>query len=523
MKKKQIAVQIVLFALCAIGIAVIALRSSLLKLPFGVGPGGKNNMERYRTRVIVPSLEDNDSGENESWTYYADEYALKAPLGSDEQFITALNIDFYNDSVEEQLVAYRSRLAPQPGLPAGAEPEVRGSPPASGQVYIAYFSYDEKTGSYRRSWNAPTSASLPGTVSMFTLDLLGDRRDSVILTGMNAEGKHTLTAFHKFEKEDLNRPFVKIAEIQVDGSITIQESERPVAYRQGIAKGQPFTILAYGQDSGSSNVLDRIEIVYSYNPVRGFYEQSGITRIPGSQIEQQKVREILSGKPKVFEEFINDLWYHVSPTGAVDKSQYLYFNPESREIIFYGEDTQQVFNWQNSNLTRYGLYITSQNIAVTTLRRFLDIELESVDSIRMKVFEDVRLKIGVSASWDGSYRRAVKTQENELPPRPYIEASYDSSMGRLRFYPNGEYELISSDASVKGRYAFFRINDKELLELRPDKSGNFHTNQNSGERMIYRIAGSVNNADNLSLFRVRLLPSGIQELQEGQIFLTKAR
>jgi hypothetical protein len=512
MNKKQMTVPIVIFSLCAIGIAVIALRSSRFKLPFSVEwPGAKNNMERYRTRVIVPSLDNGDSGENNAWIEYPGESALKAPLGGEEQFISALNFDFYNDSIEEQIVAYRSRLAPQPN--------------DSGNVSIAYFTYDEKAGAYRRSWNAPTAAAMPGTVSLFTLDLLGDRRDCVILTGMNAEGKHTLTAFHKVEKEDLSRPFVKIAEIQVDGYITIQESDRPMAYRQGITKGQPFTILAYGQDAGSSNMLDRIEIEYAYNPAKGFYEQGRITRIPGSQIEQQKVREILSGKPKVFEEFINDLWYHVSPTGVVDKSQYLYFDPGNREIIFYGEDTQQVFNWQQSNSTRYGLYITSQNIAVTTLRRFIDIELESIDSIRMKVFEDVRLKIGISASWDGSYRRAGKFYENDPAPRPYIEASYDSSMGRLRFYSNGEYELNFSDTSVKGRYAFFRVNDKELLELRPDRNGITRSAQNNEDRMIYRIARNADprNADNLSLFRVRLAPTGIQELQEGQIFLTKVR
>jgi len=504
MNRKQITVQIVIFALCAAGIAVYALRSSRVKLPFNVEwmPGAKNNAERYRTRVIVPGMENDSSGENDAWMEHADEYALKAPLDNEEQIISALNFDFYNDSIEEQLVAFRSRVA-------------------SGQVYIAYVCYDGQSKAYRRTWNAPTAASMPGTVSLFTLDLLGDRRDCVILTGMNAGGKHTLTAFHKVEREDMNRPFIKIAEIEVDGSINIQETERPMAYRQGIAKGQPFAIIAYGQDSASENVLDRIEIEYVYNPARGFYEQGRITRIPGSQIEQRRVREILSGQPKVFEEFINDLWYHVSPMGTIDKSQYLYFDPSNREIIFYGEETQQIFRWQSSNATRYGIYITSQNNAVTTLRRFLDIELESLDSIRMKVFEDVRLKIGISASWDGSYRRAGKVYANDAPPRPYTDAGYDSSMGRLRFYPNGDYELNSSDQSEKGRYAFFRVNDKDMLELRPNRGANQLTAQNNEDRMIYRIASQT--AENFTLIRVRLSPAGIQDLQEGQIFLTKVR
>jgi hypothetical protein len=499
MNRKQITVQIAIFTICAAGIALLALRSLRVKLPFGAEwmPGAKNNQERYHTRVIVPTLE--NSGENSVWTEGVDEYALKAPLGDEEQFISAVNFDFYNDSMEEQIVAFRSRLDP-------------------GQVSIAYLSYDDKTGAYRRFWSARTAASMPGTVSLFTVDLLGDRRDCVVLTGMNADGKHTLTAFHKVENEDLNRPFIKIAEIQVDGSINIKESERPQAYRQGIAKGQPFIITAYGRDAASDNMLDRIEIEYAYNSIKEFYEQGRITRIPGSQIEQRRVMEILSGKPGVFEEFINDLWYHVSPAGTVDKKQYLYFDPANREIIFYGEETQQVFSWQYSNSTRYGLYITSQNIAVTTLRRFLDIELESLDSIRMKVFEDVRLKIGVSASWDGSYRRAGKFYEPEVQRRPYTDASYDSPMGRLRFYPNGDYDLNSQETSVKGRYAFFSINERELLELRPDR--NSGSAQNNEDRLIYTLARTD---DNLSLFRVRLVPAGIQELHEGQVFLTRIR
>jgi len=513
MNRKQLTVQIVIFALCAAGIAVFALRSSRVTLPFSAEwHNAKNKMERYRTRVIVPSLGNDASGEDNTWMEHADEYALKAPLDEEEQIISTLNFDFYNDMTEEQLVAFRSRNEP-------------------GHVSIAYVSYDEQNKSYRRFWNAPTAASMPGTVSMYTLDLLGDRRDCVILTGMNAEGKHTLTAFHKVEKEDHNRPFVKIAEIQVDGSITVQETERPLAYRQGIAKGQPFTIIAYGRDTASDNMLDRIEIEYTYNPAKQFYEQGRITRVSGSQIEQRRVREILSGQPKVFEEFINDLWYHVSPMGTIDKSQYLYFDPANREIIFFGEETQQIFSWQSSNSTRYGLYITSQNIAVTTLRRFLDIEMESLDSIRMRVFEDVRLKIGVSASWDGSYRRAGKVYANDgSPPHPYTDASYDSSMGRLRFYPNGDYELNSSDTSSKGRYAFFRAHDRELLELRPDRNASPYPGQNSGDRMIYRIArpantgsSGANSTENFSLIRVRLAPAGIQELQEGQVFLTKVR
>jgi hypothetical protein len=354
---------------------------------------------------------------------------------------------------------------------------------------------------------------------------------------MNTQGEHVMTVFRKGPQEDNNRPFAKIAEIRIGGTITVQEAERPLAYQQGIARGQPFVISAYGRDSESENMLDRIEISYSYNSVSGIYEQSKINRVPGSQIEERRLLEILTAQPKVFEEFICDLWYHVSPQGTIDKNQYLYFDPVNREIIFFGDGTQQVFAWHHSNSTRYGLYISSQNISVTTLRRFLDIEMESLDSIRLRVFEDVRLKIGLSAPWDGSYRRAgaaIHADAEEKNIRPYTDAVYDSSLGRLRFHANGAYELSSSGTLTRGRYAFFRIDGNDLLELRPDHNGATDTKNGNGEsRLIYNCTGmdtgiaspgsDASSNGNLNLSRVRLGTSGIYDLHEAPIILTKAQ
>jgi hypothetical protein len=266
-------------------------------------------------------------------------------------------------------------------------------------------------------------------------------------------------------------------------------------------------------------MLDQIETSYEFNPVNGLYEQTKTTRIPGSQIEQRRLRELLSGAPGIFEEFINDLWYYVSPEGTLDSQQYIYFDPPGRELIFFGDEIQQIFTWQNSTPTRYGLYIATQNISVTTLRRFLDIELVSPDSIRVRVREDVRLKIDVSNSWDGMYRRAgtvKKTKSDEFSRiKPYIDAVYDSSIGKIQFFSDGIYELSAGGEIRKGRYAFFRVNDQELLEMREENSG--------GEtREIFRIEGGAGQ-NTITLFRVRLGAMGIQDLREGTVSLTKIR
>ena len=203
-----------------------------------------------------------------------------------------------------------------------------------------------------------------------------------------------------------------------------------------------------------------------------------------------------------------------------------YFDPLSREIIFYGEESQQVFTWQNSSATRRGLYVSSQNISVTTLRRFLDIELESLDSIRVKVFEDVRLKIYVTAPLDGTYRKASAATDTvgagtgpATTVLPYIDASYDGSIGRLVFSADGNYELYSGGAVQKqGRYAFFMLDNQELLELRPRNSpGLTHETYR-----VDRSGTGSSDADNRVVFtitRIRLGTRGVRELHEPAISL----
>jgi hypothetical protein len=332
---------------------------------------------------------------------------------------------------------------------------------------------------------------------------------------MNSRNEHTMTIFQRtVQGPASNVRFTKIAELEIDGSIIIQETPRSLAYQQGIAIGQSYTIIAYSYDNSSDNILDQLEIGFTFNTVSGQYEQSSITRIPGSQIEQRRIRELLSGIPGVFENFIHDLWYFVSPQGTHDSRQYMYFNPVAKEVIFFDDDSLQVFNWLGSTSTRYGMYIRSQNISISTLRRAINIELESLDSIRLRVTEDVQLKIAVSESWDGSYRRAGTRTVQEKPPsvRPAINSTYDSYWGRIRFNDLGEYTITSGGEVTRGRYVFFTIDENELLELRPE--------QGSDNRMVFRY--NTIGDSSLSLSSVRLGAMGVHDMLDMPVILTHA-
>ncbi|MDR0708253.1 MAG: pallilysin-related adhesin [Treponema sp.] len=427
---------------------------------------------------------------------YNDSIHTKISLEDWEILVVVLNENFDADVQEEQILAYRNLADSDDG------------------VYIAYVDFDETENVYKRVWDAKTLVTGPGTLELYTVDMIGDRVPCVVVSGMNG-GEHTLTAFRwnqNAQAAAMSAPFDKIAEIQIDGAITIQRVERTQAYQVGLSDGKDFPITAYGRDAESPNILDQVEIIYTYNAEKNEYEQSGMIRMPGKQVEERRVREILSGGARGFETFLTGLWYFVRPDGAIDSRQYIYFDPLNKEAIFYTDETQQVFTWQNSGATRYGLYISTQNISVQTLRRSLDIALESLESIRVKVFEDVRLKIGNDAGWDGSYRKAATViADSSTPVRTvpaYINAVYNGIIGRIHFSTDGMYELTLGGVVQKGRYSFYTLNEFDALELRHEDNS----------RETYAVSYPDGN---LSLRRVRIGANGVQDLHEPVILLSR--
>jgi hypothetical protein len=452
----------------------------------------------------------NDFSDNEKMLSYENNIVAKIALEDGEILMAALNENFDDDVMEEQILAYRNLKENE------------------GTIYITYIDFDETTQVYKRIWNDRTIATKTGTVVLYMQDLIGDRVPCVLLSGMNSIGERTLTVFRKnndqvnvsIEDSSLQQKtssiesFNKIAELQIDGTISVKEAERTQAYQRGIANGQPFPLIAYGKDA-ERNILDKIEIVYTYNSAANRYEQSSLTHIPGKQVEEQQALAILRGGKTAFENFITGLWYWTAPDGTVDNRQYIYFDPHGKEVIFYIDETQQVFIWQNSGTTRYGLHISTQNISVQTLRRSLDIAFESLESVRIKVSEDVRLKIGTNAGWDGSYKKANTNAQagaaadsyNGKNVPTYIEAVYNSTIGKIQFSTDGVYELLLSGIAQKGRYSFFYMEGDEVLEMRPE----------NGSRETYIVEHSN---ENLSLRRIRIGANGIQDIHEPAVFLS---
>lgn len=465
-----------------------------------------------QTRVVSPKNDNRGTvgaGEDEGAERMAfeDSANAKIALAAGEIAVAVLTQDFDGDPQDEQVIAIKSDRDPE------------------GPIRIVYADFDETSGGYKRVWEGPAAATKPRTFSVFVKDLIGDRSFCIVATGMNEAGEQTMTVFRK-EPSPLPaaEAFRKIAELRTDGSISVSERDRSQAYQMGIAAGSSHRIATYGRDYDSANMLDQIETVYDYDQASGRYERAGVARIAGAQMEQRRVRQLLDGTPDRFVRFLDGLWqYAPAADGGSQNRQYILFDPQRKEIIFYTEDTQEVFVWENSSATRYGLYLTTKNVSVTTLRRLIDIELESAESIRVKVFEDVKLKIGIGGRWDGTYRKAgsaAAERPKSAPAPARIDAEYRGSDGILRFFQDGRYEFVPPGTDAKtvdsGIYAFFPIENGEYLELRVDAAAG-----RSAGRTVYRVSRNPptggETGEELRLLKVRLGISGAEDLHEKEL------
>lgn len=462
-----------------------------------------------QTRIITPRsnpvasrLDKSESIEQE----IRDESSQsKIALAEGEILISVITQDFDGDMLDEQLLALRMQ-----------DKEDR-------PIYLAWVAWDASVGGYRRIFEIDTSVTHPRTFSFNSRDLIGDRSVCIVCTGLNSDGQQTMTVFHQpisLSNESTPTTLKKIADIQTDGSVVVLERERSQAYQTGLSKGEAFQLASYDRDTASSNMLDQIETRYSWNPLTGVYDRSGTAKIPGIQIEQRRVREILDGTAERFERFLSGLWYYVSGT-ETDEKRFLYFDPQNREIIFYIDNTQEVYSWRSSNSTRYGLYITTYNTSLSTLRRVVDIELFSADTIRMKVFEDVNLKISFRGRLDGTYRKSTGSppllQRPNTPVREIpVEGLWEGTRGSIKLSNDAAYTLLLDGIESSGRWTLYTLDTHKILELRQNIPDTQAPKTYLVEFTTTREESSTNTTE-LHLSAIKTGVRGIEQLHESDL------
>ena len=168
--------------------------------------------EQRQSRTVIPRFENAGQNEEESaereLAAFEDSLNAKVALNAGELLVSVFTQDFDGDLLDEQILAYRNLSKPD-------------SP-----IFLTFVVFDRQINGYKRILDTPTVVTRPGTISLYTQDITGDRSVCLILAGMNSNEDRTMTIFRKTagDAEIEEEPFLKIAEIEIDGSIQVQEA-----------------------------------------------------------------------------------------------------------------------------------------------------------------------------------------------------------------------------------------------------------------------------------------------------------
>jgi hypothetical protein len=252
------------FFLIALGIAaMVFLRGDFFY--------SQSTVKGGQFRLMIPRL--GEGGREDGRGGPAPEGRLQGPLiplTQGEIVAAMLTLNFDDDPQDEQILVCRNFLKPET------------------PIYVIYADFDPLDRGYRRVWTTRT-ATRPRTITLSTMDIIGDGGICVLLKGLSNGGEETLTILRKNPPSaglETVPPFNKIADLRIEGSISLED---PVQFQEQ-PWGEPLAITAYGRNYESPNPLDRVELVYTYNPANGLYERSQFINIPGSQIEQRRTR-----------------------------------------------------------------------------------------------------------------------------------------------------------------------------------------------------------------------------------------
>ena len=196
----------------------------------------------------------------------------------------------------------------------------------------------------------------------------------------------------------------------------------------------------------------------------------------------KELAKIQDGTVETFANYLNGLWYKTD--NEEDEIRYIFLDYKNAEVIFLAGDAQEVYNWQNSNLYRNGIYLSTVNASIENLRRRFDISLTGLDEMRVHVYDDVRMRIGADALWNGNYKKMKSANEfpsneidttdlEELRSRLEEIKEWSAPDGALIAFKNGLYTIQSESARESGVYFVSKIQSAFVIQFNSQSSDRY--------------------------------------------------
>lgn len=426
------------------------------------------------------------------------------PLHDNEILISIVSQDFDGDGFDDQVNAIKTMDSPYISLVVGL--------------------YNQKTSAYERKAVLATEIIQFQTFSYTGMDLTGEHKTALVYQGVAENGDSILKAFFISNYND-RFSIRTIADLRGDGTIFIQQVDRYDSYERSRANGASFPIWVYTFDTEKVKSNDQLQIEYGWNPEERIYEMTKTIRVAGSRINAKELAKIQDGTVATFAAFLDGLWYMNESDGS--GVRYLFFDYESKEIIFFKDDTEEVYKWSHSNIRRNGMYISSINQEIENLKRRIDLSLKTTEEIHVRIQDDVRMRISESTVWDGGYKKINqnlyksklknKKINDDLVRELEKSNEWKTTEGASVKFMEGKYSVHGDNISDEGVYSPVRNGDGTLIQFR---TGENDSKYFSGLYKIIR-ENSEDKENVLSLHPYKVYADGMMPLDQRSIVLTQ--
>ena len=346
-------------------------------------------------------------------------------------------------------------------------------------IIVDVVDFDSIRNKYVISYKYETQATNVRSFDLSLMDVTGDHNLEIVCRGSFGNDTQTLDILKRNQQKSSYGllTYKPILSLKENGNIEIQQNPRSQSYKTGISSGKSFPVIATVNSLEEKNRFDIIRKSYYWRNDEDSFSLINTEKIPGKQIEDSRLRSILAGTKKKFEEFLSSMWVLSSGQDETD-SPLVLFELDKRKITFFDNDIQEVYRWESSTKTLYNtLIINCRNDIVPFLKITMYIRITDINTINL-VYKDDSIrnsKKATNKNWSGKYLKTDKTLEDYLFTRDnadelqdtdtHLTGYYKSDYGDEIYFDPPRFELHKDGKTYKGGVYRFSIGT-DILQLK---------------------------------------------------------
>ena len=353
------------------------------------------------------------------------------PLSQSEILLGIISYDLNLDDSEEQIHIIRKQNDP------------------AGHIFVLIAAYNQKTKTWFRMMECETLVTQLKTLNLRFQAITSDSIISLICEGLNEKNESTLTIYRIITKPETSTSFTLVQVFSDYGDSVLLESAQ---------KSEGYSIIVSKTIPETPDMI--LEERWEWDAVLNRYMKKTETTISKNRIINSKIEKLLSSSKEEITQFITGIWYRT----AEKKQLYIDFQFTEEKIIFSVDDYSEIYSIDSITMTNRGLYISSINQSIASLKRYTTIEIKTETSIELRMFQNLGVKGDSAIDWNGTYSRfygTIKTKSffEQIPKEILLSfnGTYKNDTGLQLVLNNPEYILNKTSNDTDTEHGFFYI------------------------------------------------------------------